>query len=211
MTVEYTNRFGDTYYLQQGRTRKGNPNYYCGKKISGTPLDKVPEGYELRESPEHGQVIVRKAQPTAIAPNEKKMVEDGIRRFSDLKHFIVDIERDSLVVYLPDMSESEADRVVEMLAAPMGSMSPCVREGRDWLVNRSHFSKMMRFILVDAERRLFTVERWCFLGSIDSWTHVGGPGSLQQLIFLESRATPCESILRRSAAPGRARRKTPHS
>ena len=36
----------------------------------------------------------------------------------------------------------------------------------------------MKFVLVDADERLFTVERWCFLGSIDNWVHLEGPGFL---------------------------------
>jgi hypothetical protein len=182
MTLKYTNRFGDTYFLQVGRTRTGKPNYYCGRKITGTPLDEVPKGYEIRESPERGQVFVRKALCSAITPDERQMVEDRIRRFAGLKHFLVDVEKDSLVVYLPGMGESEADRVVELLAGPMGSFSRRAQEGREWLISRSQYTKMLRFVLIDAERHLFTVERWCFLGSIDGWISVGGPGPLPLLV-----------------------------
>lgn len=30
----------------------------------------------------------------------------------------------------------------------------------------------------DKEKRLFTIERFCFLGGIDDWIYIGGPDSL---------------------------------
>ena len=41
---------------------------------------------------------------------------------------------------------------------------------------------MMRFTLVDEKTRQFTVERWCFLGSIDDWFPLGGFGDLKGLV-----------------------------
>jgi hypothetical protein len=44
-----------------------------------------------------------------------------------------------------------------------------------------HYTEMMRFCLVDQERRTFTAERFCFRGSIDDWIHLGGPNTLKKL------------------------------
>jgi len=43
------------------------------------------------------------------------------------------------------------------------------------------FSAVLRFILDDAEKRLFTVERYCFKGSIDDWIYLAGPEPLESL------------------------------
>ena len=40
----------------------------------------------------------------------------------------------------------------------------------------------MRFELLDAEQRLFHVERWCFRSSHDGWIHLAGPASLSDLV-----------------------------
>ena len=40
---------------------------------------------------------------------------------------------------------------------------------------------VLRFILVDAERRLFTPERYCFRGSVDDWISIGPPESIEKL------------------------------
>ena len=38
---------------------------------------------------------------------------------------------------------------------------------------------MLRFTLIDEERRLFGVERYCFRGSIDDWIWVASPNKLE--------------------------------
>jgi hypothetical protein len=40
----------------------------------------------------------------------------------------------------------------------------------------------MRFILDDAETREYHAERWCYLGSIDDWMHVGQHGKIKSII-----------------------------
>jgi hypothetical protein len=45
-----------------------------------------------------------------------------------------------------------------------------------------HFSPMMVFQLVDAKRRTFQTQRYCFLGSVDDWIEIGKPGKLTNLV-----------------------------
>jgi hypothetical protein len=180
MGLQYENRRGKTYYLQEGKTPTGKPKYYMGQKITGTALDTLPKGYEIHESPEHGQVVVRKSQPSAITADERETVVQAVRQSSGLKHFIVEIEGDSLVLWTPSMDVSEADDMIRDLAGPVSI--PRAQQLQTLLFNRSHYMKMLRFVLVDPERRVFAVERWCFRGSIDDWIHIGGHGSLNDLI-----------------------------
>jgi hypothetical protein len=42
MALEYTNRRGNTYYLQASATKMGKPKYYCGRKRKGAPRDELP-------------------------------------------------------------------------------------------------------------------------------------------------------------------------
>jgi len=177
--VEYTNRKGDVYYLHGGKTRTGRPRYFFSRKLSDAPVDAVPAGFEIYESPEAGLVYMRKAKAVAIAPFEREMVCDGIRRHAGLEHFLVDAQEDSLTVYLPTATED----VQAMLAKGLPFISPKkVRAAADRIIRRSPHVKMMRFVLVDEDERLFHVERWCFLGGIDNWIFLDGPANLEKLV-----------------------------
>lgn len=45
----------------------------------------------------------------------------------------------------------------------------------------AHYQPVLRFILVDAERRLFAPERFCFRGSVDDWISIGRAESMEEL------------------------------
>jgi hypothetical protein len=51
----------------------------------------------------------------------------------------------------------------------LGFPSTAVQETLEWRAARAHYMKMLRFTLCDENRRLYSVDRWCFLGSIDDW------------------------------------------
>ena len=42
------------------------------------------------------------------------------------------------------------------------------------------YSPMMRFTLEDKEKRLFSAERFCFMGGIDDWIYIGTDDSLNK-------------------------------
>jgi hypothetical protein len=44
------------------------------------------------------------------------------------------------------------------------------------------YQKVLRFTLLDEDRRRYAAERWCFLGSIDGWIHLSGHGDLATLV-----------------------------
>lgn len=179
MGVEYTNRKGDVYYLHAGRTPTGRSKYYCSRERGDAPLDAVPAGYEIWESPEAGLVYVRKAKPVVIPAFERQIVEDGIRRCTGLEYFLVDVQGNSLVVYLPAI---DLDRLTQVMGRVLPASSQVLRAERESMVRRSPFVKMMRFVLTDEDERLFRVERWCFRGSIDTWIFLDGPAHLEKLV-----------------------------
>jgi hypothetical protein len=176
MSLRYVNRMGKTYYLMQGETRTGKPRYWFATEPGSGLAEAVPAGYEIYERPENGQVLLRRARPQPIGDLEKRTVEEGIRKHARLPHFIVSIEDDSIVVHLPDLDASEASRLVEGFR-PVADPA----QVENW-VRHSRYSKMMRFVLADAAKRRFTVERWCFRGSIDGWIFLAGPADLPGLV-----------------------------
>jgi hypothetical protein len=193
--LEYENRMGDIYYLQEGKTRTGKPKYYTGRKLTGTPLAVMPEGHEFYERPETAQVVVRKIPSSPITEFERRQAEDVVRRASGLKHFIVAIEGDALVVYTPSVSRADTDRLLDVMMRPgLGMGSARVDAFREDWIRRSQYMKMLRFALVDPDGRRYRAERWCFRGSIDSWWSLSGTGSLTQIVDQYARHLDRESF-----------------
>ena len=54
-------------------------------------------------------------------------MSDGIRRYAGLEHFLIDVQGNSLVVYLPVMEERAADRLLETIG---GGFLSALRLGR---------------------------------------------------------------------------------
>ena len=127
-------------------------------------------------------MYLRKERRTSIAPIEREIVAEGIRSLSNAHHFIVDVEEDCLVVYLPTRNVPEVNDMVRFLAGPDALQVPHFREARDQFVRESEHEKMMRFELLDSERRLFHAERRCFRSSHDGWIHLAGPAPLPDLV-----------------------------
>lgn len=82
MPVECTNRCGDTYRLYVGATRTGKRKFFMSKRATakGAPVEEIPEGFEIRESPADGMVTIRKQRSRLTTPDEQRIVEDAIRR-----------------------------------------------------------------------------------------------------------------------------------
>jgi hypothetical protein len=181
MALEYTNRKGDIYFLQEGKTKTGKPKYYFARKLRAAAIDKVPRGFEVRENPVDAVVTLRRAKLTQIDPLEKKFVEDRVRRYAGIEHFIVDVDGDNIIIYLPGNEETGLDKLVSDMLGPLAALA-MGQNIRDKIIANMIFSPMLRFELIDSEERLFTALRWCFCGSIDDWIHLfSAPQTLADL------------------------------
>jgi hypothetical protein len=89
------------------------------------------------------------------------------------EHFFVEIDGDSLVVYWPNTSVSEAVELIEVLAERVDP-----QRLRLYMEKRISYTPLLRFTLIDVEERLFTAGRFCFRGSIDDWIDIAGPAPL---------------------------------
>jgi hypothetical protein len=178
MAIEHVNRRGETYYLLQGKTKTGKPKYYVSRKPGATPVETMPEGYELYENPERGLVSVRKIRPSRIDPKERALLETKTRELAGINYFYVDIQEDSLVIYTPATDPGAAASILNKV---FGGFSEGTSEGAAWISSFTNYHPMYRFTLIDAEKRLFSAERWCFLGAIDDWFPVSGGQRLEKL------------------------------
>lgn len=172
MPTQHVNRKGDIYYLHQGKTKTGRPKWFFSTKQDGELAESVPEGYEIYENP-NAQVFLRKIVPQFVTPEEIATVERGVREFGKATHFIVEAKHDALVVFLPNQ---DADSLTEGLRPLLGlDMSfPSTFK----IERHLSYTAMMRLVLRDKKRRLFSVERWCFRGSVDDWFFLAGAAEL---------------------------------
>jgi hypothetical protein len=179
MAFQYVNRSGDAYFLQSMSRAGGKRSYSFTRKLRGEPVDALPEGHEVYERPEDGQVFLRRARPSAIRPEERQLAESSIRALADGVHAIVRAEGKAIIVYLADI-EPDARLAILRVLAPMGPAdADRLRQG---MLRRAGYDKMLRFTLTDPARRRFNAERWCFLGSIDDWYFLDGDKPLPELL-----------------------------
>lgn len=172
MPVEYKNRKDKNYYLHVGKTKTGKPKYYFSMKTEGELADEIPEGYEIYEQPANAQVFLRKKIPQLITDLEKHIVERELKNTTSSRWYLVDIKGEELTIF-------ESNQDIDNLKEIFGSKAPSFVD--DILRIEVNYSPIMQFILEDEEKRTFIVNRYCFLGSIDDWIFIGGPGPLKEI------------------------------
>jgi hypothetical protein len=178
MPVTYTNRKGVTYYLCRGITKTGKPRYYFARETKGEPVDEIPEGFKISESV-NGIVSLAKERPSQILPGEIASVEASVERHPKAHNYRVAVKHERIEIY-----ERVGPDVDDLIARPSGmsgllaAQADQLRELQD---RYGQFTPVLRFILADAERRTFRVERWCYLGSIDDWINVGTMGPVGEV------------------------------
>jgi hypothetical protein len=168
--ITYTNAKGKTYYLHQGTTKTGKPKYYFSMESNGALAESIPEGFEIYENP-NAQVFLRKIPPKIITDEERKVVEDGMRKYAGVQDCKIDVKGNAIVVYTPNQS-------VEEFAQLLKGLNPFISETqvRALFARSVQYSPMLQFVLDDEKRRTFTAQRYCFRGAIDDWIDIGyGP------------------------------------
>jgi len=169
--ITHTNAKGKTYYLHQGTTKTGKPKYYFSMESNGALAESIPAGSEIYENP-NAQVFLRRIPPKIITDEERQVVEDGMRKYAQVQDYKIDVKGNAIVVYT-------ADQDIETLVGLFKDMYPEPTTNTQLMTllrNEIHYSPMLQFLLEDAQRRLFTAQRYCFRGAIDDWIDIGyGP------------------------------------
>jgi hypothetical protein len=170
--IQFRNRKGKTYYLRQGKTKTGAARYFFSMKVEGDLADAIPEGYEIFENP-NAHVFLRKKQPKLIWDFEKAIIEQHLPESPG--RFLCDIKGKTVSIF-------EADQDIKSLEESLRSIGfPWMIDTAELLRTATTFSAVVRFTLQDPEERLFTLERYCFKGSIDDWMYIAGPEQLESL------------------------------
>ncbi len=178
MPITYTNRKGITYYLCQGVTKTGKPRYYFAREPKGEPVEQVPEGFKISESV-NGIVSLVRDRPALIQPEEVAAVEAAVGQHPKSHKYRINVKHNRIEVY--EQVGLDAEELATALAQEGLGVPGLADRLRPTMERRAQFTPVLRFILADAERRTFRVERWCYLGSIDDWIDVGPTGAVDRL------------------------------
>jgi hypothetical protein len=151
----------------QGHTKTGKPKYNCARRENavGAPVEQLPAGIEIHERPEDAMVSIRKVRPSRILPFEREKLAQWADQLAGVP-VLLDLDGDHLIVYAADTDpEASLSAMSLILGASIGDNE----EQREWIVRHTRYSPMFRFTLKDENQRLYSVDRWCYLGSIDRW------------------------------------------
>jgi hypothetical protein len=175
MAIEYTNRRGRKHYLHEGKTKTGKPKYFFSMKPEGNPINTIPPGYEIYETP-NAQVFLRKPPLQIVTPSEIEIVREGVKKYAEVQYFLVDVKDKHIIVYLCDQNFKE---LMELASFAHGKNTD---QARSVVAQCLSYTPMMQFVLNNAETREFTVQRWCFRGSVDGWISLDRSPNLSELV-----------------------------
>jgi hypothetical protein len=173
--ITHTNAKGKTYYLHQGTTKTGKPKYHFSMQHKGTLAESIPQGFEIYETP-NAQVFLRRIPPKIITDEERQVVEDGMRKYAGVQDYKIDVRGNAIEIHIAHQ-DSETFREMFSRARPDLDQTQIAA----FVAQAVHYFPMMQFLLEDEQRRTFTAQRYCFIGSIDDWIDIGH-GPLTRLV-----------------------------
>ena len=175
MPFTHKSRTGKTYHLHTGPKRGGGTQYFLSTKSSGTLAQNLPDGFEVYESV-NGQVYLRRQQPQLIRNDELQCLTERLAKPQPGHRYKVEVRGITLIIH---ESARDVGEDLRWLGRFPFSRSP--QDLEEINERLAHYQPVMRFVLVDAERRLFAPERFCFRGSVDDWISIGFPNTIQNL------------------------------
>ena len=184
MAVQFTNRIGKQYYLQEGKTKTGKPRYFFSAQQQGKGeiVDQIPSGYEIYEHPENAQVFLRKIRSQLITDFEKQLVEKAVKALQRSKRYIIDRKNEYITIYESSADVENVTRIFSDSPKSTHLRSGITMDDAINMIVGGHYTAMLRFNLANREQRTFTAERFCFRGAIDDWIYLDGPENLKTLI-----------------------------
>jgi hypothetical protein len=178
MPLTYKNRKGDIYYLKKKETPKGKTRYVFAKSMDGSLLSHIPEGYEIYEHPD-ARVFLRKKVISKITSEEIDLCKNRLPERANVipSAVIIDYRRDDLTVYFSESVANAPDIAKGFHLDPQNTEALT-----EMLFRQAIYLPVFKFRLIDEQERVFTTERYCFLGGIDDWMTIGHIDTLPALL-----------------------------
>ena len=173
MSIQYTNRLGQIYYLCQGITKTGKPKYFFSTKIDGNRVNVIPDDFEIYENPNAQVFLIKKVAPL-ITDLEKQAVISSIKKNKSIEHYILDVKKEYITIYTAKQNLVFAEESWVARLRQLTDFKPS-------LLGLNYMTEM-RFQLVDVENRYFMAERFCYRSSIDDWIIICEPDRLSSLV-----------------------------
>jgi hypothetical protein len=181
MAVTHTNRKGVTYFLCRGFTKTGKTRYFFAREPAGEPVEKIPEGYEISESV-NGIVSLVKARPVLLRETEILAVRNVLRNHPRAKLYRVETKARQITIY--EYAGTDPQEVFQRLSEQFGLpgfVADRLAKFEAETLARGQFMPVLRFTLIDNEKRRFEAERMCYLGSIDNWITIAFDKPIEEL------------------------------
>ncbi len=175
MPIVHKSRTGKTYYLHTGQKRGGGSQHFMSTKSSGTLAETLPVGFEIYERV-NGQAYLRRQQPKLIHDDERECIAHRLAKPPPGHRYQVEVQGKAITVH-----ESARDIIEDRTWLGRFSCSDSLTDLEEINARFAHYQPVMRFLLVDTERRMFAPERFCFRGSVDDWISIGSPDTIQKL------------------------------
>jgi hypothetical protein len=102
-----------------------------------------------------------------VHDKEIKVIEITMKKCCPIQDFKLDIKKEFVYIYTLSTPINEIEY-----------LSPFT----DVLDKYKDYEPVMRFQLIDEQSRMFEVERFCFLGSVDDWISLDSSENLQKLV-----------------------------
>jgi hypothetical protein len=182
MPVTYTNRKGQTFFLCRGTTKTGKPRYMFALQTTGEIVEKIPDGYQIKESV-NGVVSLVIERPQIITAQERNLITEHLKRHPKGENYRADIKGNQIILYErlgPDFDEMK-DIFGSFSPLPSVLLDQRIHEHLD---KHSRYSYILRFILIDQELRIFYADRWYDNGPEKRWVSLYQSGPLDQLAKL---------------------------
>jgi len=173
--ITHTNAKGKLYYLHQGTTKTDKPKYYFSMQSEGTLAASIPAGFEIYENP-NAQVFLRRIPPRIITDEERQVIEDGMRKYASIQDYKIDVRGNAIEIHT---AHQDRETFREMFTGARPDLDQT--QIAAFVAQAVHYFPMMQFLLEDEQRRTFTAQRYCFIGSIDDWIDIGH-GRLTKLV-----------------------------
>ncbi|MFT5836787.1 MAG: hypothetical protein ACI9ZV_000285 [Candidatus Azotimanducaceae bacterium] len=165
------NRKGQTYYLKVGTTKTGKPRYYASTDPNkGENAEVMPAGYVFRENV-NGQVSVGKLIIHQIEDSEIECVQSLLDTLRCAN--MLEVKGESIIIHTAEVNEGLIRRVASDTRARFEDI-------RKSFIRDANYQAMLRFNLIEQEKRLFQIERMSFRG-MGGWIWIDSSAPLKKL------------------------------
>ncbi len=173
--------FREILCLKVGKTKKGNPKYNFSPKEGGDEPDKIPEGFEIYENPARGLVYLRKKQPNLITDAEESFIRKHLKKMKLYYIYMTDIKGGVLTVF-----ESVVPVKLSVEETIRGfKLSFDEKQKKEYakkVAAHDRYCPVLRFLLIDSEKRMFSCEEFEWDSFEGEWENSGGPAPLEKLV-----------------------------